>query len=630
MLDNSLQNRLTQLATGEYAQLFDVSTDNFEKQWTDILNEIALSDQQGTLNSETALLADTVARDVENICLAMLNFQFAPDSFCNRLLDHSKEVLQPPKPQFSKSPSPPPSSKKPRPSKRPTPPSSSTPTYIKPAYDWFISNLHNPYPCRATRARLAVASGFSRAQIDSWFTAARRRSGWNDLLHTHFSTRKSMLDAALRFKASSSPRNPFANADPNEKLLDSALHLEFTKVETRAMEMYTVDQSPLMGTLETAVELASDDLLDAAKDELNAEKNAIEEERKKEVAARREEMERRKNEEAERKKKEEVLRKRREAERRKREKHAASLRETLASIDIVHQHKRQAAIREAEKRRALSDDEYDATMEAEKKRRYEDDEYDAPVKRQRTDSDALPSLKRRLADSDCSDDESQPSKRVKYRVISGPRRIASAQRSVSPEYPASPALSISSSRSSSPSLPPTPTDGRPIALPRAPVRLPAGMKPNGLAPQRGPIILSGTLFDPEFYASWYEEGNFEGPSSFETYKERKAAAASNESTVKVSATDATETKKRTSKLEPMTPLDLGSLSSLDFSDYYAGLVGSSLFETDVVEFGDATEATERTASEDAERTESEGAGRTESEATERTESYGTSLPPLGI
>ncbi|KAJ7597535.1 hypothetical protein C8J56DRAFT_322315 [Mycena floridula] len=144
-----------------------------------------------------------------------------------------------------------------RPSKRPAPPPSPIPTYIEPAYEWFISNLHNPYPCRATRGRLASASGFPRAQVDSWFTAARRWSGWNDLFHTRFTTRKSMLEAALRYKSTSS--DPFLNPDSNEKFLDSALHLEFTAIEIRAKEMYAIEASLLKGTLDEAVELASED-----------------------------------------------------------------------------------------------------------------------------------------------------------------------------------------------------------------------------------------------------------------------------------------------------------------------------------------------------------------------------------
>ena len=72
--------------------------------------------------------------------------------------------------------------------------------YIRSAYTWLLSNLHNPYPSKEKKATIAEESGSSPKDIDNWFINARRRIGWNKLRSKHFQNKRSLIvDAATRF-----------------------------------------------------------------------------------------------------------------------------------------------------------------------------------------------------------------------------------------------------------------------------------------------------------------------------------------------------------------------------------------------------------------------------------------------
>ena len=72
--------------------------------------------------------------------------------------------------------------------------------YIKSAYEWLLSNLHNPYPSVETREVMARESGSPRKDIDSWFIDVRKRIGWNKLRLKHYSNKRSkIVEAATRF-----------------------------------------------------------------------------------------------------------------------------------------------------------------------------------------------------------------------------------------------------------------------------------------------------------------------------------------------------------------------------------------------------------------------------------------------
>ncbi|THV07549.1 hypothetical protein K435DRAFT_260958 [Dendrothele bispora CBS 962.96] len=79
----------------------------------------------------------------------------------------------------------------------PEPPNSPT-RYIKPAHDWLLDNLHNPYPTVSLRETLSADVGWSRKSLDNWFIDARKYIGWN-ALRKKFKTRKALIEAATRY-----------------------------------------------------------------------------------------------------------------------------------------------------------------------------------------------------------------------------------------------------------------------------------------------------------------------------------------------------------------------------------------------------------------------------------------------
>ncbi|KAF8665493.1 hypothetical protein AX16_000508 [Volvariella volvacea WC 439] len=71
--------------------------------------------------------------------------------------------------------------------------------YIKPAYEWLLANLHNPYPSIVIRNHLAKESKCSRQVIDSWFTDIRKRIGWSALRKSFSNKRSAIVEAATRY-----------------------------------------------------------------------------------------------------------------------------------------------------------------------------------------------------------------------------------------------------------------------------------------------------------------------------------------------------------------------------------------------------------------------------------------------
>ena len=78
--------------------------------------------------------------------------------------------------------------------------STTLPPYIRSAYNWLLSNLHNPYPSKEKKAIFAEESGSSPKDVDNWFINVRRRIGWNKLRSKYFENKRSkIVDAATRF-----------------------------------------------------------------------------------------------------------------------------------------------------------------------------------------------------------------------------------------------------------------------------------------------------------------------------------------------------------------------------------------------------------------------------------------------
>ncbi|KAF9535652.1 mating-type protein beta 1-domain-containing protein [Crepidotus variabilis] len=114
----------------------------------------------------------------------------------------------------------------------------STLPHISAAYEWLMSNLHNPYPSKEVRSQIALSNGVSRKIVDSWFVDARKRIGWNKFCKLHFNSRKEMVDAATTFFSGipmASTSNEPAKVSPSSE----ELSFIFISLETRAKNLYS-------------------------------------------------------------------------------------------------------------------------------------------------------------------------------------------------------------------------------------------------------------------------------------------------------------------------------------------------------------------------------------------------------
>jgi len=118
---------------------------------------------------------------------------------------------------------------------------SNSPLYIKPSYEWLLSNLHNPYPSKSVKQAISRKSNCSLRDIDAWFKEARKRIGWNSLRKTRFNNKQDdiLLSATriLRGKIGSFS-NPFSAEYSSEGVLDDGMHAEFAILVNRAESLY--------------------------------------------------------------------------------------------------------------------------------------------------------------------------------------------------------------------------------------------------------------------------------------------------------------------------------------------------------------------------------------------------------
>ncbi|KAF8913108.1 C-terminal domain of homeodomain 1-domain-containing protein [Gymnopilus junonius] len=119
---------------------------------------------------------------------------------------------------------------------------SHSPSYIRPSYDWFLSNLHNPYPSKEVKKDLARRYKCSVKDIDAWFIDARKRIGWNTLRRQKFSNKQEhIIAAASRFfkpSAVTFTDDPSATLE-SEGDFNDAYHAEFTALEDAARSLYS-------------------------------------------------------------------------------------------------------------------------------------------------------------------------------------------------------------------------------------------------------------------------------------------------------------------------------------------------------------------------------------------------------
>ncbi|OCF62260.1 hypothetical protein L486_01928 [Kwoniella mangroviensis CBS 10435] len=189
-------------------ELKDLSTD-----WLNIWSQINLETANGTLATETSIVASIVAANSTNLLTSIISLEEERRQAIE-LLSHNLEklILAKESHTLKRSLGSPPVPSTPlRPSKRQRAPSVSSPSIpitrapsptpseepsTPPRKEenqkeanhsvvrlWFLNHLSRPYPTLSQKETLATKAGITRNKVDSDLTNFRRRAGWTDLMN---------------------------------------------------------------------------------------------------------------------------------------------------------------------------------------------------------------------------------------------------------------------------------------------------------------------------------------------------------------------------------------------------------------------------------------------------------------
>ncbi|TFK77348.1 hypothetical protein BDN72DRAFT_852471 [Pluteus cervinus] len=158
----------------------------FNERFQKLTATISRAMDQHLLSEETLTLAHAVAQSIAILAELFINLREEEDSALQHLKADTLKHAQ-----------------------RASPPPTLDIHHIPAAYEWLLSNLHNPYPSRTMRAAIARGAQCPRETIDKWFGDIRKRTGWARLCKERFSNKKSeIIDAATRFFIAPDRRRP--------------------------------------------------------------------------------------------------------------------------------------------------------------------------------------------------------------------------------------------------------------------------------------------------------------------------------------------------------------------------------------------------------------------------------------
>lgn len=100
------------------------------------------------------------------------------------------------------------------------------------AAKWLSQNFSNPYPPKSVRGDISRQANWNRKDVDTWFTEARKRIGWNDIRKQYFGNRRAeTVEKATQF---------FHGSISLEPELEQA----FADLESRVKEFYVDPFTP--------------------------------------------------------------------------------------------------------------------------------------------------------------------------------------------------------------------------------------------------------------------------------------------------------------------------------------------------------------------------------------------------
>ncbi|KAJ7786507.1 C-terminal domain of homeodomain 1-domain-containing protein [Mycena metata] len=229
---------------------------SFTQSWEQLWVDLETASNAGLLDAETATIAHVVASRVSIFADSLLSFRTESANITAELetifdgldLDVPADKSSPIQPLAS------------LPTSSITRTDPSLPPYIEPAYKWLLRHLHNPYPKKEVKEKIADETGSSVERISDWFIDVRRRMGWTRLLREEFSRKRAdMTDAAVRY---------FINEDRRHPLPPNIIR-RFVEIEAFAKEMYAAKLVPsaLSNTLTAAVKDLTPELQEKAREE---------------------------------------------------------------------------------------------------------------------------------------------------------------------------------------------------------------------------------------------------------------------------------------------------------------------------------------------------------------------------
>ncbi|KAJ7751302.1 C-terminal domain of homeodomain 1-domain-containing protein [Mycena maculata] len=229
---------------------------SFEQKWSQLRDDLETASRTNALDEDTKTLAHNIASTVNIFANSFISMRTQSENISTTLVNQLESVfddmnLEVHVAEGSSDSSPPPAS-------RPDP--SSLPPYIEPAYRWLLKHLHNPYPNKDVKQRIADETGSSLKRVSEWFVAVRQRMGWTLMLREEFGRKRiDMVDAAHRFFISEDRFNP----------LPDYIRGRFVQIEASARDMYGAKFVPsaLSNKLTAAVKDLTPELQEKARAE---------------------------------------------------------------------------------------------------------------------------------------------------------------------------------------------------------------------------------------------------------------------------------------------------------------------------------------------------------------------------
>ncbi|KAJ6520005.1 hypothetical protein C8R45DRAFT_953547 [Mycena sanguinolenta] len=217
-----IENDLFEFVSGDSLHI----DSTFKRKWAQLLADTESATQAGILDEDTKSLAHTVASKIEITANLVNKLDSAFDSLDLDALAVPDDFHASSESETDPTPIPQP------PSIRSDP---SLPPYIEPAYKWLLKHLHNPYPKKSIKEKIADETGSTIERISDWFVDVRRRMGWTTLLREEFGRKRTdLIDAATRHFIGTADKSP----------LPVDIHGKFVQMEVYAQDMYAAKFMP--------------------------------------------------------------------------------------------------------------------------------------------------------------------------------------------------------------------------------------------------------------------------------------------------------------------------------------------------------------------------------------------------